>query len=164
MTTIDGDVQINGALIVTDDFAAPDGSIGDADIEAAAEIDQTKQAHRLNITYSQQVGVNGASDARVLYRCYPAGGATILKFGAGCTTLAGAATTMTIDLRKNGTTVLTATFALDNTNTIYVQEDAPGFTSTALAQGDILTAHLTLAGANPPQGVWVNLIVKEKGV
>lgn len=159
----DGDTQVIGNLVVTEGIAAGDAYVDNAAVEAGAEISEAKHEHRVHALYSDQIGTNAATGGRVLYRCY-ATGATVLKFGAGSVVAAGAATTLTIDLKKNGASILSATFTLDNANTAYVIEDPAGFSSTSLVVGDVLTAHWTLAGANPQTGFFCDLIVKEKGV
>jgi hypothetical protein len=160
-SVINQDMRVQGNL-ACQTFNAPAGCINNAAVAADAQIATSKLVHRHKIHYSQQVGVDAASDAKVLFVCTATtGGATIQKFGAGSVAIAGAATTITVDLKKNGGSILSATFALDSGNTNYVIEEPVGFTSTALVAGDVVTAHFTLAGANEPTGLFAVLVVDE---
>ena len=159
-SVINQDVRIQGSL-TCQEFNPPSACIDNDAIEADAQIDASKLVHRHKIHYSQQVAVDAVSDAKVLFVCTAGDGATVVSFRAGSIVIAGAATTITVDLKKNGTTILSATFVLDNTNTVYVCEQPIGFTSTALVTGDVLTAHFTLAGTNEPTGLFAVLEVDE---
>ncbi len=100
----------------------------------------TKQVHQHNRTHSQ-ANTTATSETRVLAEVRGATG-TLKGFTAGsivpCTTGA----TITVDLRKNGTTVLTAVITLNGSSVAYVSQTGT-FASTSLVQGDVLTAVIT---------------------
>lgn len=133
---------------------------GPITIPSNAGLQATSMQHRHQITqWLCDHATNFAATRRSLHKVYGTTG-TLLKFSAWCTVLAGATTTVTIDLLKNGSTVLSVTITLDSGNTIYVSEDAT-FSSTTLAAGDLLEVNATVSGTNYPKGVGVMLALNE---
>lgn len=157
-----GDVRIEGNLSVTGTSYQSAASITNASVASNAEIASTKVKHRRTGFYSDIIGTDVVTSGRVLYRCYASVG-TILKAYCGSVVAAGAATTVTVDIKKNGTTVLSATIVLDNGNTAYVAEEGT-LSVTSLVAGDVITATWTLSGANEPTGFFVGVDVEEAGV
>ena len=156
-----GDVVVTGRLI-PQSFTAPADSVGDAAIPALAAIDADKLEHRYACVYSQVATADAAVDRKIVHVVDGDTG-TIESFAAGSRVVAGATTTVVVDLLKNGTTVLSGTITLDDTNTNYVLEDAPGFASTALVQGDVLEVRVvSVTGTNEPVGLFARLVVTER--
>lgn len=156
--TIEGDLLVRGAVI-PQSLYLPASSVTNASVLAGAGIDASKLQHQHTRTMSQVLGVDATTEARVIHVVYGATG-TLLDFRAGAVVVAGAATTVTVDLKKNGTTVLSAVITLDNSQVAY-QEVAGTITSASVAAGDVLSVHLILSGANEPQGVYANLVLRE---
>lgn len=158
--TVDGDLLVRGGMVVTGTMSLPDGTVTDARVSAAADISASKLEHQHEIVVPcAKVGVDAASESHVAHVVYGATG-TILAFKAGAVTVAGASTSVTVDLKKNGTTVLSAVITLNDTQSNY-QLVAGTVTTPSLAAGDVLTVHFTLSGANEPQGVFATLILRE---
>ena len=134
--------------------------MGNAAVQAAAGINASKLEHQYQPVVSQALGVDAASEARVIHVVKGAT-ADVVAFRAGAVTPAGATTTVTVDLKKNGTTILSGVITLDNSQAAYELESAAGFTSTDLVTGDVLTVHFALTGSNEPQGCFAQLIVRE---
>jgi hypothetical protein len=65
-------------------------------------------------------------------------------FKAGSVTACVGAATITVDLKKNGVSVLTATIVLDNANTARVVEAAT-ITTTAAVAGDVFEVSVAVA-------------------
>ena len=137
----------------------PASIISDTHISAGADIDPAKMGHRFEKTISQKLGVDVATEAHVAHAVYGTTG-TLLAFRAGAVTPAGSATTVAVDLKKNGTTVLSSTITLNNSQAAYEMVNGT-ISSASLAADDVLTVHFTLTGTNEPQGVFCQLIWNE---
>ncbi len=158
-STISGDVVIRGNLHPTS-FTPPALCIGDDAVENAAGIAADKLEHQhVKTMWLSDHATDFAATRRVLHCVYGAT-ADLIEFSAGSTVLAGATTTVTLDLLKNGTTVLTTTVTLDSTNTAYILEDAVILTATAVT-GDVLEVNATITGTNEPKGVFCRLVIRE---
>ncbi len=137
--TIYGDTVIDGALNLTGPLTAPAGSLTNAMIAASAGIDASK----LDVHRNVPAYVAGTPTTSVIqaYRCPTAG--TITSFHAGCITVPTGSATCDVDLKKNGTTCLSATVDLDSGSVAYTSEEGT-LTVTAVAIDDILTVELTV--------------------
>jgi hypothetical protein len=157
----DGDLMVAGRLIAGA-FTPPNDSVPNAAIQAGAGVSASKlqHQHQPDWPFSDHATAPSAS-RRALHRVRGAAG-EIVSFGVLATAAAGAASSVTVDLKKNGATVLTATITLDNTTAAFALKQPAGFTSTVLAAGDVLEAEITaVSGANPPKGVNAVLVVRE---
>lgn len=160
VNTIDGDLLVRGSLVVTGTVSLPDGTVTNAKVSASADIDASKLEHQYSkVIGCAKVGVDAASEAYVAHVVYGATG-TILAFKAGAVTVAGATTSLTVDLKKNGTTVLSAVITLNNGQSNY-QLVSGTVTTPTLAAGDVLTVHFALSGTNEPQGAFAHLVLRE---
>lgn len=151
MSTRYDDPQIfNGPVVFAGSVTIPTGS----NIDPGA-----MDAHQHNRTYAQ----NGAAAAAtvVLHECRGTVG-RIRAIRAGSVAKAVGDSTVTVDVRKNGVTVLSATIQLDVANTNYVSE-AGTLSVTALAVGDVLTVVMTVSAGTGtlPTGVYVTAVVDE---
>lgn len=159
-TTIEGNVYVSGTLVPRR-FTPPAGSITDAAIIDGADVDTDKVGKTYVITEALSDHAEDATTVRrELHRVYGATGA-VAAFGVYVTVAAGAATTLTVDLLKNGSSILSSTFTVDNGDAAYALVEPAGYSSTALVAGDCLAVSVTLAGANEPRGVTAWLVVKE---
>lgn len=157
--TVDGDVVIRGSLTATGAVNLPAGSVANAAIASVADIDASKMEHQYELTLSGALGAAAATEARVIHVVYGATGA-ILAFRAGAVVAAGTSTTLSIDLKKNGTTVLSAPISLSNAQAAY--QLASGTVAVpGLVSGDVLTAHATLSGSNAAQGWFCQVVLRE---
>jgi hypothetical protein len=154
-----GDIYVAGN-ISSKTLSVPAGAVTDAAIQAGAGIAATKlqQQHRLD--YSQP-NTTATSETRIIYACRGASG-TIIDFRAGSIGVAVGAATVTVDLRKNGTTVLTGVITLDTGNVARVAEVGT-LSVTTLVAGDVLEVVLTATagGGTLPTGVFVSATVHE---
>jgi hypothetical protein len=136
------------------------GSVMDADISPGASLDPTKMRHQYAPTYSQPLST-ATTETRIIHVVKGATG-SIVAFRAGSVTVAVGAATVTIDLKKNGTTCLSAVITLDTGNTVYVVEEA-ALSVTALAAGDVLSIVITATagGGTLPTGVFAQVVTRE---
>jgi hypothetical protein len=159
MSRVQGSLSVTGRLTASQ-FDLPADSVNNAHVVATAAIAATKLQHRNPHRYSQP-NTAATAETRVLHRCYGLTG-TVVAVHAGSIVAAIGAATVTVDIKKNGTTILSAVITLDNANSAYVGE-AGTLSVTSLAQGDVLTAVLTATagGGTLPTGVYVEVIVDE---
>jgi hypothetical protein len=133
MNRIEGDISITGRL-VPKTLTIPDGSVDDAAVAAGADISADKLCHEHRAVW-QQPNTTATAETRVIHVCRAAG--TIEAFVAGSIAACTGNATITVDLRKNGSTVLSAVITLDNANTARVVE-AGTVTTPDVAAGDVL--------------------------
>jgi hypothetical protein len=113
--------------------------------------------------YAQTSTASAANDQQVMHVVNGATG-VIQSFGAGNVVAATSTGAITVDLLKNGTTILTATYTLNSTSTAYTLVAPAGFTSTAVVVGDVLEIKLsgtTAGGGAKPIGVFARLVIRE---
>lgn len=160
MSTLAGPLYVDGQLSA-ESIILPDDTVGNAAVGTLSPIGAEKLQHQYAVTLAlcNHATDFAGPDRRALHKVYGAAG-TVLAFSAWSTVLAGATTTVTVDLLKNGTTILTSTITLDSTNTIYVAEDAV-ISSAAVVAGDVLECNATISGTNEPKGVAVRLVWRE---
>lgn len=146
------DLYVKGTIHASD-IDYPDASIGNADIEASAGIDTSKLDHVMDAHYS--LSGTAASVTHVLYEARAAG--TITSFRAGSVAAAVGAATVTADLKKNGTTCLSAVITLDSGNSAYVAEAAT-LSVTSYVSGDVFTlvTVATAGGGTIPTGFYAH--------
>lgn len=161
---IPNDVFVQGNLS-SKTFTAPASSIGDSAIQGAANVAASKLEHQFAKSYTQANGASIVSATVPLHTVYGTTG-TVVSFAAGVITPAVGNDTVTVDLRKNGSTILTAVITLSvaaSTNTARTLYTPAGFTSTSLVAADwldivVVATHNTGTLA---QGLYVRLVHRE---
>lgn len=158
---IDGDLFVTGTM-VAGSMTLPAACVTDTAVQAGTGIDATKLQHQHQITTPLcDHATSPAAKRLVMHKVYGATG-EVVAFSVGVTVAAGAATTITVDLKKNGSSILTSTITVDNTTVAFDAVDAAGFTDTALVVGDVLEAEITaVSGVNLPKGVHAVLVLRE---
>jgi hypothetical protein len=136
---IDGDVIIRGGLRVT---ASANSSLPDSIVrnntvssQAGDEISALKLQHAHRALW-QQPNTASTDETRVIHVVHGAT-ATIQAFKAGSIAAAVGDSTVTVDLKKNGTTCLSAPITLDSANSARVVEAGTLSVTSAIA-GDVL--------------------------
>ena len=148
-----GDINLIGAFTSTT-LNVPSNTITNAMVNSAAAIAASKLVHQYAKTYAQ-ANAAAADETRVIHSCTMAGGGTILNFEAGSIAAAVGDSTCTVDLKKDGTTCLSAPITLDSGNAAYTPE-AGTLTVTTFAQTDVLTIVIdaTIGTGTLPTGVY----------
>ena len=138
----------------------PANTIGNSQVATAAAIAGSKTIARRNISYAQANSA-AATETRHIFTVYGAT-ATVLQFAAGSIAKAVGDSTVTIDLKKNGSSILSAVITLDNANTNRILETAT-LSSTALVAGDMLEVVITatVGTGTLPTGVYCRLMLDE---
>jgi len=155
----EGDLYVAGALSAAA-LAVPAGAVSNAAIAPAAGIAATKLQHR-NRPVHAQPNTAATTETRVVYHVRGAA-ATLVAFAAGSIAKAVGDSTVTVNLRKNGATVLTGVITLNSSSVNYVAQ-AGTLAATALVAGDVLDVVVTAtAGTGTlPTGVFCSLTVDE---
>src|SRR4051812_46702505 len=109
--------------------------LGAVSFTTLAALDPSWMRHQFNKTYGQ----NGTAAAatQVLHEVRGTN-ATLRGIRAGSVVACTGNATITVDVKKNGTTILSATIVLDNANTAYISE-AGTIPNGTLVAGDVLT-------------------------
>lgn len=156
---IEGNLYVAGTLSAETMIVA-DNSVDDDSVEADAAIASTKLQHRHHAVFTQPLSA-AADETRVIYVAQAAG--TLESFGAGSITLNISGSTVTVDLKKNGTTVLTGVVSLsDSGNTAYVLESGT-IASAAYVAGDCFTivVDATVGGGTLATGLFASAVFDE---
>lgn len=159
-TTIPGDLRVRG-FVTANGFNFPANSVGDSEFDSGRPLTATKQEHQFNERYSQVHG-SAAVSARVpIHTAFDAG--EVIDIRAKCSVIPVGAATVTVDLYKNGVSVLTGVITLDNSVTAYVSETTgispPG---TYVADDEFhMVVTATAGGGTLPQGLSVLVVFRE---
>lgn len=159
LSTIEGDLRVRGTL-QADYFTPPASSVGDTQINSADPISADKLKHQYLPGHSQP-NTTATTETRVIHVARAAG--TIEGFRAGSIAACSGAATITFDLKKNGTTVLSSVITLDNANTARVIEAGTLSGSPTVAAGDVLEVVITATagGGTLGTGAFCQAIVRE---
>lgn len=155
---IDGDLVVTGGLAVGGSFAIPAGSVGNAAVQAGANIDPSKLGQDRSITMELTAhAVDAVAIRKVLHRVKGATG-TLISFKVGATVAATSTGEAVIDLKKNGTTILTGTLTLTASQAAFTGILSGTFSSAGVVVGDVLEASIeSVTGSTLPKGVFVTL-------
>ena len=159
--TINNNLYVAGNLSCQT-FSPPASCITDAAVAGNAAIASTKLTHRREIINADASATNGASKQQTVHVIRGATG-TLVAFEAGAVTPLGSGDTYTVDLYKNGSSILSGTISLLSTDTARTLKAAAGFTSTSLVAGDWLEVKTTYSHSSgtAPQGVTIRLTLDE---
>jgi hypothetical protein len=135
---IPDDVHVEGR-ITAQSMTVPDSAVKDASVASDAAIQATKVIHQHQKSYSQP-NTTATTETRVIHEARGAG--TVQEFRAGSIVACLTTATITVDLKKNGTTVLSAVITLNNGNTARVAV-AGTVTSAAYVAGDVFEIVIT---------------------
>jgi hypothetical protein len=162
---IDGNLTVRGALS-SESLSIPALTVTDAMVSATAGISAAKLEHEFRPTYAQEASANNAAETRVVWTARAAG--VVQAFEVGLVTPPDTASgsggrTAIVDLKKNGTTILSATVTLNSTTVAYALSTAT-ISSSAYVDGDVFTVVVT-AGVGTtgtyPKGVFAAMTVRE---
>lgn len=167
-TDFDGNVNVNGQLNVVGAVTVPPGSFRNADISATAGIEATKLEHQFPVN-SELFGpaVTVAALTKMLHTVRGVTGTVVGFEGIISVVADDVSRTITLDLKKSSSggafaSILSATIDFTNASVVRVPVAAT-FSSTALVDGDILQAVVTVAGSsgNQATGLHCTLMLRE---
>lgn len=160
--TIDADVLIKG-ICVPQEVTVPNNSIKDSNaIAAGANLSADKTEQRYSPSWSQPNSA-ATTETRTVFVARRAG--TLNQFVAGSIAAAIGNSTVTLDLRKNGTTALTAVVTLDNANVARIVEAGAISGAGTFVAGDWFEVVLvaTIGTGTLPTGVFCQLEADQNG-
>ncbi len=160
-SVINGDFYFSGTCIFAGARFAS-GTMTDDSVVALANIAASKLEQQVFSSVNLSNHATLATAMRVPIHRVNGTTGTLIKFGVTCTVLAGGGGSATIDLKKNGTTILTGTFNIDSTATVYTLVEPAGFTSTSLVAGDQLDVEVTAVAGTAPKGLTAWMVSREK--
>jgi len=137
------------------------GSVEDQHISSGTRIDADKQQHlyRASTNFDLAIGATPVAREEIVYVCEVAG--TIRQFAALCNDT-GTAASVTFDLKKNGTTVLSSVVTITNATGDKAVIDGT-LSATTLAVGDILSIALAVSSSTGMQGPFAWCTIEESG-
>lgn len=141
-------------------ISLPSGAVGNSSIATAAGIEAEKLEHHHSVT-GNQPNTAATTETRVIHSVYGTTG-DVLAFEAGSIVAATGNATVTLDLKKNGTTILTSVVTLDSANTAYIVE-AGSIDTAPVVDGDVLSVVIvaTVGTGALPTGLFYNLRLNE---
>lgn len=155
----EGDLLVTGTARFGN-VSLPANSVGDFAVDAANPITVEKLEHQYSVMYSQKKGTSVAAERKVVHYAYGAG--EIANCIAGVTAAAVGDSTCTVNIKKNGSNILSAAIVIDNTNVVNAAESG-AFTSNTYVAGDVIEVDATISAGSGtlPQGLFVNLVLRE---
>lgn len=131
-------------------MSCPAGSVVSASI--TGPVDASKLERAKTITYSQPSGADNADATIVVGRIHGTTG-TIKTIKAANAVTALNSDTTTVDVKLNGTSLLTGVISIAAADTTTVKSGT--LASSALAVGDILSVVINATGTDPGEGIAV---------
>jgi hypothetical protein len=163
---IPNDVSVLG-ILSCQSFSYPNGSIFDAAVGIGsgpgAQISAAKLTHQYEDHYNNTPATSNAVTDRKVIHIVKGGTGTVIEFAAGAAVLLTGNDTVTIDLLKNGVSILSSPISLAATDTVRVLKPAVGYSNVALVAGDWLEVNVvaTHNTGTLPQGVVARLTTRE---
>jgi hypothetical protein len=162
-STFRNDYVFTGSVTFVGQVSITGGYITNTAVAAAAGIAASKLQHQHQPVVSSADQNTTIASSRQVIHCCRGATATITSFNACLTVLANAgAATVTVDLLKNGTTILTAPISISSADAIRSLE-AGTLSSSSLVAGDILEVDVvaTAGGGTLGKGLLAVLNVRE---
>lgn len=150
-----------GAVISGDGSSFPASSVGDAAFNASDPLTAVKQQHQYVARQAQVHGSAATAERRVAHVARAAG--TLVEVKLSVVVAAIGDSTVTVDVRKNGTTMLTGTVGLASANAAYSTVAGSISGSGAYVAGDVIEIVQTVSAGTGtlPQGVCTELVLRE---
>ena len=154
ISTLNTDLHVGGALSANS-MTLPTASVTKEKIAAAAAIETSKMIHKHRINFPMGIVTGGPTAGT--YRVHTVKGASglVMKFSAGFTTKP-TVNDWEIDLKKNGSTILTAVITL-GTGITNEAVNAAVISSAAIAVDDRLEVVIVDNTSTGGLGLFVNL-------
>lgn len=159
------DTRVRGNVQATF-MKMPSASVGDEQFKNTDPVTADKIQHRIMRIYRQRHGVNAYAERRVIHVAKEAGFELDLGVSIGAVVPATGDSTVTIDVRRNGTSVLSGG-ALVLTSAYAAYERLEGFwDDDSFAAGQVIELVVTVSAGTGtlPQGVFVQYQATEKPI
>lgn len=159
-TRLDGDVVVSGNL-KAGSFTLPSNIIGDSQVSSANPIGANKLIQQVRQSFSQKRGVAVAAERKTIHMPYAAG--ELESFRACLSVACIGDSTITVDLLKNGTTILSTDIDFTSAVAAYAFVTAT-FSSTPYIVTDVFEVNVTVSAGTGTlgQGIFADLVVREQ--
>ena len=158
---VEGDLLVRGR-VVPESLTLPSGSVVSDSVQAGANLNADKLEQREYVSHAQPNSA-ATTETRTLFVARRAG--TVNEVIAGSIAKAIGDSTVTVDVKKNGTTILSSVITLDNANTARVAEVGTLSGSGAFVADDwfevVITA--TVGTGTLPTGVFAQMEIDTNG-
>lgn len=163
MGVLNENIHVGGQLSC-ETFTPPAACVVNASVSSTANIGAEKLINRFRRGHAQVHGSAGTTQRIPIHIAKNAG--TISGARAAMSVKPVGAATHSIQLKKNGSDILSAAIVMDSGNTNYVLEETPGYTSTSYAAGDFFEADITATagGGTLGQGLMFDVQFDENPV
>lgn len=137
------------------------GQVEDQHVSTSTKIDSDKLQHcyRAGTNFNTAIGGTPVTREEIVFVCEVAG--TIRGFSALCNDT-GTAASVTFDLKKNGTTILSSVITITNATADRAVIDGT-LSATSVAVGDVLSIALTVSTSTGMQGPYAYVTIEENG-
>lgn len=160
--------RIEGALVVAgrltpSSLDVPDATIDNAAVKSSAGIAASKLEHQHKPSYSQESDTTAAAEDYVIHTVLGATG-KVTAFSAGCVVACIGDSTVTVDLHKNGASMLTAAITIDSGDSAYDVVDATVDPAKEdLVLDDVLEVVVTVSAGTGTlgKGVFAQAVIEE---
>jgi hypothetical protein len=138
----------------------PASSFGDDDIDASDPLGCTKVDHQYIAQMAQAHGTAATAERRVVHIARAAG--TFVSVQVCPVVAATGDSTATVDVKKNGTTILSGTVTIDNGDVAYSKTSA-ALSVTSYVAGDVIEVVQTVSAGTGtlPQGMTTTVVMRE---
>lgn len=147
---ITGDTVFVDRLIPQGGIDLSTNCVGDEQFKTSSPLAAEKQQHQYTKTYAQASATTAAAESRVVHVVRGAT-AEIIAFVAGLVGACVGDATVSLNLKKNGTTVLSSVVTLNNGHSAR-QTVAGTLSTTALVAGDVLEVTVTVSAGTGTLG------------
>lgn len=158
--TTDEEIVARAGLSVSGPVRIPAGSLGDTEFAAGNPLTAAKQQHQFVKGYAQAHGSAAADERRVIHVARGAG--TVVTWRAGPVAAAVGDSTCTVDLTKNGASVLSAVPSIDSGDAAFAKLTGT-VSGASYVAGDVFEVVIdaTVGTGTLPQGVWGEAVFRE---
>lgn len=157
-TTVNGQLTVSGGPVIL-----PPNSLKTSSFDPATPLDAVQLQIQIHQVYAQGSAVDATAAAEVVHVARAAGTLVAVRAGNVVSGIGGA--TATVDVKKNGTTVLTGTIGLAAAAPAAYGQVAGAVAggSAAYAAGDVFEVVVTAAagGGTLAKGLFVDLVFRE---
>lgn len=160
MNKIEGDLNVTGVLKVGA-MTIPANAVGNSQFTSGDPLDEDKQEHRHVITYSQKHGTATVTERFPIHVSYEAG--SLLEVLIGNVVACVGDSTITVDVYKNGVSVLAAPVTLDNSNTAFTGQELASISTPTYGAAVVFEVVVvaTVGTGTLGQGLFVRLSFAE---
>lgn len=160
VSIIEGDLDVRGQGTFRTLYL-PTNTVTDAMVNSSAAIAATKVIHQHCKTVSQESATTAADATYTVHSVYAAT-ATMVAFECSCVVANIGDSKVEFDLKKNGSSILSAVVELNSTHTAR-QIVAGALSSTALVDGDVLEVNInaTIGTGTLGKGAFATVVLRE---